>query len=179
MDAVERLLAEGGGDAVTMRAVAHEAGVSLRLVQYYGNTKDELLATTLDRLADKSVARWRSTPAPTALSAVETFLLEALPTDQASRDLHRVGVALEGLAITRPDIASSAYRRHLSGLADRLSENMRSDGSAQLEMRTLALEVMSIAHGLGTLLLVDEVTEHEAHTLIQDYLDRLGPRLMG
>src|SRR5690625_5731554 len=60
MEAVERLLARGGLNAVTMRAVAAEADVSLRLVQYYGSTKDELLSATLDRLADKSVERWRA-----------------------------------------------------------------------------------------------------------------------
>lgn len=60
MEAVERLLTRGGLNAVTMRAVADEADVSLRLVQYYGRTKDELLGATLDRLADQSVERWQA-----------------------------------------------------------------------------------------------------------------------
>ena len=43
LDAVDRLLGAGGVHAVTMRKVAAEAGVSLRLVQYYGTNKDTLL----------------------------------------------------------------------------------------------------------------------------------------
>ncbi|MGO1948800.1 MAG: TetR/AcrR family transcriptional regulator, partial [Mycobacteriaceae bacterium] len=59
LDAVDRLLGTGGIHAVTMRAVATEAGVSLRLVQYYGTDKDTLLTSALDRLSGRSVQRWR------------------------------------------------------------------------------------------------------------------------
>jgi AcrR family transcriptional regulator len=98
MEAVERLLARGGLNAVTMRAVAAEADVSLRLVQYYGSTKDELLSATLDRLADKSVERWRARTRrqgdESPLEVIKGFYDEALPTDRASQDFrHRHGRA--------------------------------------------------------------------------------------
>src|SRR5699024_5732087 len=86
MEAVERLLARGGLNAVTMRAVAAEADVSLRLVQYYGSTKDELLSATLDRLADKSVERWQARSRrqgyESPLEVIKAFYDEALPTDR-------------------------------------------------------------------------------------------------
>lgn len=177
MEAVERLLARGGVNAVTMRAVATEADVSLRLVQYYGSTKDELLGATLDRLADKSIRRWqaRADRRGPAFGVIGAFLDEALPTDRASRDLHRVGVSLEGLAITHPDVAGRAYRTHLRGLADHLADVL--DARGVPAARRLACEVMAIAHGVGTLLMADQLTEPEARSLLADYLDRLRPRL--
>lgn len=182
MEAVERLLARGGVNAVTMRAVAAEAGVSLRLVQYYGNTKDELLGATLDRLADKSIERWRARterqgPGGSAFEVINAFLDEALPTDRASREFHRVGVSLEDLAITHPDMAGRAYQKHLRGLADHLAEVLHSESVGRTTGRLLALEVMGLAHGVGTLLMADQLTERDAQSLIQDYLERLRPRL--
>lgn len=203
MGAVERLLARGGVDAVTMRAVASEAGVSLRLVQYYGRTKDDLLSSTLDRLADRSIERWRArsehqTASRPALDVVRTFLEEALPTDEASRGLHRVGVSLEALAITHPGTAGRAYQRHLDGLAAHLADTLRSNthrgnthrggthhsdthhSDTQLDAtsaRLLALEVMGLAHGVGTLLMAGLLGTQEAESLTADYLERLRPRL--
>ncbi|HLR85518.1 MAG TPA: TetR family transcriptional regulator [Nocardioidaceae bacterium] len=180
MEAVERLLARGGVNAVTMRAVAAEAGVSLRLVQYYGSTKDELLSATLDRLADKSVERWqararRQERREAPLEVIKAFFDEALPTDPASEDFHRVGVSLEALAITDPDIAGQAYQKHLSGLADHLAGILQSDDLKAIAARHLALEVMGLAHGVGTLLMAGQLSESDAQTLIRNYLARLEP----
>ncbi|WP_026917632.1 TetR/AcrR family transcriptional regulator [Gordonia shandongensis] len=181
MEAVERLLARGGINAVTMRAVAAEADVSLRLVQYYGSTKDELIGSTLDRLADQSVERWRDRSrqpgCESQLEIIKAFFDEALPTDSASRELHRVGVCMAGLAITDPGLAGRAYQRHLNGLADHLSGVLRSSGLSATTVRCLALEVMALAHGVGTLIMVGQLAEDDARTLIRNYLERLGPQL--
>ena len=83
LSATERLLGRGGVDAVTMRAVAAEAGVSLRLVQYYGQSKDELLTATLDRLAASSVQRWQRR------TAERTAGTSAIEGTRSARVLHR------------------------------------------------------------------------------------------
>ena len=181
MEAVERLLARGGLNAVTMRAVAAEADVSLRLVQYYGSTKDELLSATLDRLADKSVERWQARAqqrgSESPLEVIRAFLDEALPTDPASQGFHRLGVSMEALAITDPDTAGRAYQKHLSGLGDHLSGVLQSSDLGATTARYLALEVMGLAHGAGTLLMAGQLSETEAQTLVKNYLERLGPQL--
>lgn len=182
MEAVERLLARSGVNAVTMRSVAAEAGVSLRLVQYYGSTKDELLGATLDRLADKSVERWqararRQGGCESPLEIIKAFFNEALPTDSASEGFHRLGVSLEGLAITEPHMAGQAYQKHLSGLADHLAGVLQSDDLSATAARRIALEVMGLAHGVGTLLMAGQLCEVDAQALIQDYLERLRPQL--
>jgi AcrR family transcriptional regulator len=196
LDAVERLLGRGGLEAVTMREVAAEAGVSLRLVQYYGRSKDELLTAALERLADKSVRRWRARTAEqergqdqeqardrrprngSVLARVRAFLDEALPTDEAGRTLHRVGVSLELLTITRPSTAAESYRSHLDALADHLAGILRADPGVDTERaRRLASEVMALAHGLGSLLMAGRITRPAAEALLDDYVDRLGTAL--
>ena len=197
LDAVERLLGRGGLEAVTMREVAAEAGVSLRLVQYYGKSKDELLTAALERLADKSVRRWHArseehmSDGPdgrdgqggrpedrSALSRVRDFLDEALPTDEASRSFHRVGVSLELLTITRPSAAADAYRAHLDALADHLAGILRTDARIDADhARRLASEVMALAHGLGSLLMAGQLTRASAESLLDGYVDRLRDRL--
>ncbi|MFI6577971.1 TetR/AcrR family transcriptional regulator [Nocardiopsis sp. NPDC050513] len=181
LDAVERLLGREGLHAVTMRAVAAEAGVSLRLVQYYGESKERLLTAALDRLADRSLRRWRTRTsargAGDASEAVRAYFDEALPTDEDGRAFHRIGVSLELLAITRPDAATTAYQDHLRALADHLAEVVGADPRMDAaRARLIATEVMSLAHGLGSLLMAGNVTRAQAEEVVRGYLERLGPR---
>ncbi|CAM5734746.1 TetR family transcriptional regulator OS=Streptomyces alboniger OX=132473 GN=CP975_10770 PE=4 SV=1 [Streptomyces alboniger] len=52
-EALVRVAGRRGLHAVGMRDVAAEAGVSLRLVQYYFETKEKLLLYGLQRLAER------------------------------------------------------------------------------------------------------------------------------
>lgn len=182
--ATERLLGRGGVEAVTMRAVAAEAGVSLRLVQYYGQSKDELLTATLDRLAAKSVQRWQTRAAEPdgtgpAIGAIRAFVAEALPANEQSRAFHRVGVSLEMLAVTGTQAAGAAYRRHLEALADHLTGLLAAAGRTAGEAARLAREVMAFSHGLGTLVMAGISTADEADAIAAEYLDQLQRRLSG
>ncbi|OZE18709.1 TetR/AcrR family transcriptional regulator [Rhodococcus sp. 05-2254-5] len=174
LDAVERLLARGGLDAVTMRAAAAEAGVSLRLVQYYGNSKDELLHSALSRLSRRSVERWQHASADPNPS-IEEFLLEALPTDDASRSLHRVGVSLELLSITTESLVADAYRAHLTAIHDHLTDlcHTRSPGISGRRATDLATECMAFMHGLGSLVMAGHTTQQQARICITDFVARL------
>ncbi len=74
-EAVFRLAAARGADAVSLRDVAGEAGVSLGMVQHYFRSKDEMLLFALDHMRDGSPAgcgpvsgTWR-TPGPVTSSA--------------------------------------------------------------------------------------------------------------
>src|SRR5699024_1072751 len=154
MEAVERLLARGGLNAVTMRAVAAEADVSLRLVQYYGSTKDELLSATLDRLADKSVERWRARTRrqgdESPLEVIKGFYDEALPTDRAIACYHRIGDCMEGLALSGTDMAGQAYQRDLGGIEDLVSGVLVSGGLSATAARSRAIEVIALAHRVAS-----------------------------
>ena len=184
LSATERLLGRGGVDAVTMRAVAAEAGVSLRLVQYYGQSKDELLTATLDRLAASSVQRWQRrtaerTAGTSAIEAIRAFIAEALPTDEESSAFHRVGVSLEVLAVSGSQAAGAAYRRHLRALADHLADVVGTSGVSAVAAAQIAHEVMALSHGLGTLVMAGISTAEDATGVAEEYLTGLQSRLSG
>jgi len=182
LDAVETLLGRGGVEAVTMRGVAAEAGTSLRLVQYYGHTKDELLTAALHRMADQSIARWHAaTEGPaSAEQSIRAFLEESLPTDEPSRAFHRVGVSLEQLAISRPDAAARAYRRHLTAVQRQLADALRGDARVtETQAQRLAVEAMALGHGLGTMLMAEQVSPTEVEAVVSGHLARLTGELGG
>ena len=55
LDAALRLAAEHGPDALTMRAVAEEAGVPLGLTTYYFASRDDLIGQALERAAESEL----------------------------------------------------------------------------------------------------------------------------
>jgi DNA-binding transcriptional regulator YbjK len=57
LDAVLRILADVGADAVTHRRVAEEAGLPLASTTYYFESKEHLLTAALERAADRDIAR--------------------------------------------------------------------------------------------------------------------------
>src|SRR6516225_2293387 len=93
-DALLRTAAERGLHATGMREVAAEAGVSLRLVQYYFGTKEELLLAAMQHLAaqfgDRVLARInrvKETESPASpRDVIGAILTEALPVDDERRN---------------------------------------------------------------------------------------------
>ena len=68
LDAVLRIVAEVGTDAVTHRRVAEEAGLPLASTTYWFESKEHLLTAALERAADRDIERlneFRTDPAGT------------------------------------------------------------------------------------------------------------------
>src|SRR5437763_6511283 len=83
-DAVVRITLRGGLPAATFREVAAEARVSVRLVQYYFGTKDELMLVTQRHVAERSIQRLRKWVAETDGSPrawLRAFMGSFIPTD--------------------------------------------------------------------------------------------------
>jgi AcrR family transcriptional regulator len=88
-DALLRTAATRGLHATGMREVAAEAGVSLRLVQYYFGTKEELLLSAMQYLAarfsERAVARFKEASVSAGPAhprdVIAAILAEALPAD--------------------------------------------------------------------------------------------------
>ena len=90
-DAVVRITVKGGLASVTFREVAAEAGVSVRLVQYYFGTKDQLLLATQQHVAERSVARIRRLLAETNDRPRHVLLLTHGLGHMLGIDVHDVG----------------------------------------------------------------------------------------
>jgi AcrR family transcriptional regulator len=122
LDAVLELLSRGGISAVTIRAVAQEAGVGLGLVSYYYEDKTRLIGAALHRIHEQDLALVE--PDPTL--DPQTRLRAALHRVAAPRFLTTQYLSLRlqlwSLAQAHPDFeqiniqAQKRYRAKLSAL---------------------------------------------------------------
>ncbi len=182
-DAVVAVAAREGLHAVTIRAVAAEAGVSLRFVQYYFPTKTELLAGTLNHLETLSHRRWNHRLAglpdpPPARALIEAFCAEALPTDDASRAFHLVGTSYAVLAMTDPDLAQHPFVAGIDRLEHQLAQALsraqtRGEIPGDLDVTAEAIRLVMLTHGLGTSVLIGQHDPATALAVLTDHLDRL------
>ncbi|MFP3986422.1 TetR family transcriptional regulator C-terminal domain-containing protein [Streptomyces sp. E11-3] len=182
-DGVVRLAARDGLHAVTLRAVAAESGVSLRLVQYYFESKAQLMRATLEHLELQSHQRWEqrlahsSRPASTRL-LLEAFLAEALPNDEPSRAFHLVWTSYAVLAMTDPELAQQSFVDGPARLEQRLTDVIR-QAQAQgeldpgLDAHAEAARLLALNHGLGTSVMVGQRTAEQAGEVLRYHLDGL------
>src|ERR1700716_1225619 len=89
-EALWRVTRAEGLDAVSLRQVATEAGVSMGLIQHYFDSKDEMLIFARETISDRvgqritnRIAVLGETPEPSAL--VRAVLVEMLPLDEPRR----------------------------------------------------------------------------------------------
>lgn len=177
-DALVRVAARDGLHEVTMRSVAAEADVSLRLVQYYFQSKAQLLVGAVRQLEQRSNQRWSArladlTHPPPPRAVVEAFLAEALPTDEASRVFHLVGASYGVLAMTDAELAGQPFISGIDRLEEHLTEALtraRAAGelAAGTEPALEATRLVMLSHGLGTSVLVGQ-RDLEAARKVLDY----------
>ena len=180
-DGLVRVAAREGLHAVTMRAVAAEAGVSLRLVQYYFHSKAQLMHSALLHLEERSHQRWaermRARDGSTR-ELVAELLAEALPTDEASRAFHLVWTSFAALAMTDAELSAQPFvegpqrlEEQLTGLLTRAQENGELLASADPAIESARL--LALGHGLGTAVLVGQRTADSARTVLTYHLNAL------
>jgi len=104
-EAVCRLTASGGLAAATFREVAAEAGVSVRLVQYYFGSKGELMLATQRHVAERATARSLARVAAAGddpRASLRALLGSFIPDDAESRENMVLFVALNTAALVDP-----------------------------------------------------------------------------
>lgn len=84
LEALMRITRRDGWDAISLRKVAAEAGVSMGMVQHYFSTKDEMLRFAIEMMAEDTRQRIRRRVAglpqpPSPRLLVETVLTEMIP----------------------------------------------------------------------------------------------------
>lgn len=84
LEALMRITRRDGWDAISLRRVAAEAGVSMGMVQHYFSTKDEMLRFAIEMMAEDTRQRIRRRVAdlpqpPSPRLLVETVLTEMIP----------------------------------------------------------------------------------------------------
>src|SRR6202046_5462696 len=162
-DALLRTAATRGLHAAGMREVAAEAGVSLRLVQYYFGTKEELLLSAMQHLAtqfsERALARIRrikKTESPASpRDVIAAILTEALPADDERRTFTVLYTAYFALSLTDPALAISPLARNSSIVSDVIAAQLRAaqaaaDMPAGLDPDLEAISLLTMSAGLGT-----------------------------
>lgn len=180
--AVWRLASTSGLESVSLRQVAAEAGVSMRLVQYYFDTKDRMLVYALRHLNEVLERRVRSrlTGEPTAREIIRTALAELVPADEHGRMVSLVFIAFFVRALNDPAL-SEAFRgdgaNELAAYFASLIRESQAAGTspAGLDPEREAATLLAVANGMGPDVLVGTATAEEVLATLDYNLDRVFP----
>lgn len=175
MDAVVDVTVAGGLQAATFRTVAEQAGVSVRLVQYYFGDKAQLLSDTLTYIqldiAEIVATRTASLgDRPSARRVLETICEALLPLDERRRRAMLVFLAFGTAALTDEAMQGSGALRRGQGLADVFARQLRRVRADDDVDDDVLLLVMTIS-GLGNGLLAGDVTVDQSRRLLDRALD--------
>ena len=187
-DALLRTAAGRGLHATGMREVAAEAGVSVRLVQYYFGTKEELLLAAMHHLAARfsarAVARFRESkgsggPA-SPRDVIAAILAEALPADDERRTFAVLNAAYFALSLSDPALAISPLVKNSNAVIGVVAAQLRAaqaagETPANLDPDAEAFGLLAMAHGLVTSVLGGQSSAEEAQAVIDYHLRRLFP----
>ncbi|MEU3180724.1 TetR/AcrR family transcriptional regulator [Streptomyces sp. ZG43] len=181
-EALLRIADTEGLQSASMRAVAAEAGVSLRLVQYYFTTKQALLLDALARLGTQLQARMdrfvraAGTP-PTPRSTVTAILTSVLPTDAESRRITRTYAAYYTLVLGDPALEKQATAQPdlLEGFLTRQIRAAQETGEVAQERdpAMTAAGLLAMVNGLGSSVLGGQRTGDAALAVLAHHLDEL------
>ncbi|WP_197675848.1 TetR/AcrR family transcriptional regulator [Micromonospora auratinigra] len=180
--ALLRIAEQRGLQHASMREVAAAAEVSVRLVQYYFHTKDELLLAALGYLAEELGARVTrritelgSPPAPR--DVVAATLTAILPTDPESIRLTRTYAAFYSLVLAEPDLTrhGAPHPDLLEGfLANQLrAAQQAGDAHPDLDPELTAAALLALTNGLGSSVLGGQRDADAALRILTYQLDRL------
>jgi AcrR family transcriptional regulator len=168
-DALMRVAADQGLEAVSLRHVAAEAGVSTGMVQHWFGTKDEMMAFAMEVVRERNQARVTEavaalgdSPAPRDL--LRTIIGTLLPLDEESRADGRVALAFLAYTAVRPT-ASAVLREE--------TEQMAAFFGSLLPVPGRGLDLLALMEGLGVYLLGGQFTPAEARAVLDAQLDLL------
>jgi AcrR family transcriptional regulator len=187
-DALLRTAAARGLHATGMREVAAEAGVSLRLVQYYFGTKEELLLGAMQhlaaRFAERALARinrLKETESPVnPRDVIAAILTEAVPADDERRTFTVLYTAYFALSLTDPGLAIAPLVRNSGAVMDVVAAQLRAAQAAggtpaDLDPDLEAVSLLAMSAGLGHSVLAGQSSAGQAQAVIDYHLHRLFP----
>lgn len=162
-----RLVARGGIDGLTFRALASEAGVSVNQVQHYFGSKERLVAHTLrltsSEMASRIERRLASSQAQNGRERALVVLRAFIPDDARSRQLMRVYHAFAAAGVTDARLRGDEFFEAGRGLQDFLAAQLDDGASPETE----ALALISVVLGLSLSVLLDQIQVDEAEAALE------------
>lgn len=177
-EALLRVAGEHGLEAVSLRHVAAEAGVTSGMVQHYFRTKDEMMAFALEVVRERSEARL--TAAVTALGAdpsprqvLRTVVAEMLPVDEPRRADGRVALAFLAYTAVRPE-AAAPLRADTAAMLTFFADQIRACGPRPgIDPDRAATGLLALMEGLGVHLLGGHYRAETALAVLDAHLDAI------
>lgn len=181
-EAVCRLAGSHGLEAVSLRHVATEAGVSMGLVQHYFTTKDQMLLFAFQAMSERVEQRISEAvaalPHPqTVRSLLRALLVEMLPLGEHSRSEAPVWVAFLARAAVEPSLADllresgKALRDFVAGRISAAQEAGEAPTGLDPDRETAAL--LALVDGLMMHALIGEEPPGAALATLDYHLDRI------
>ena len=164
------VVAEGGLEAASIRAIAGRAGVAIGTVQHYFPTKDAMLRHAYRRIGEDLGARAeeRADAAATPREAIREVLLELLPLDARREAAVRISTAFAARALQAPALADE-LRDDLAELHEAMAALFALAGASDPEREArLAVAVVGglsepLLFGGGEFTPADAVAALDAH----------------
>jgi AcrR family transcriptional regulator len=181
-EAVWSLVARRGMEAVSLRAVAVEAGISMGLVQHYFKTKEDLLLFACQHMVDRAAEGIPEVFAPTADPAaaravIRSVCVRTLPLDAMARAGATVWLAFLSRAMVHPQLGTY-MREAWSGTHEFVAGQLRlarehGRVAADLDPDGEAVALLSAVDGLVAHLVIGHYTGAQALAVVDDHLERL------
>jgi AcrR family transcriptional regulator len=183
--ALLRVAATRGLHQAGLREVAAEAGLSVRLIQYYFGTKEQLLLYATHRLAaglsDRVLARVRAAGDGGPRAIIEAILSEALPDDEDSRMFHVIWTSYLALSLTDAALDMGPLVRDADAVGEVIAAQLRAAQAAGrapagLDAALEATSLLALSAGLSNSVLVGGLDPAQATAVLRYQLDRLLPQ---
>ncbi|MCS7477727.1 TetR/AcrR family transcriptional regulator [Umezawaea endophytica] len=171
-EALWRLVAANGMEAVSLRQVAAGAGVSMGMVQHYFTDKEEMVLFALSSLTEQVGRRVGEALADQddPLQRVRAVLVQTLPLDDERRLEARVAVTFLARAPVDEKIAAHLRSGYAEGHAY-LVEQLRAAGVPDAEQE--AFRLVALTDGLTAHTLAGHHAPAEALAVLDEHLARL------
>lgn len=178
--ALMRVAAAQGLEAVSLRHVATEAGVTSGMVQHYFPSKDAMMAFAMRSAGERYEARMDRAVAglgddPSARDVVGAMLSSLLPLDESQRADARVALAFHSYAAVRRraaqglDADNARLRDFITGL---ITQSWTTDGtSGAVDPAAAATALLAVAEGLGVQVLSAGLSPEAAVAALRAQLD--------
>lgn len=180
--AIWTIIALRGLNAVTLRSVAAEAGVSMGTVQHYFRTKDQMILFACQHMVDLAQAGAsslleKSHHPDEPESIIRAVMHQTLPVDEQQRFGSAVWLAFVAHAIVDDELAE-IIRHAWSGMHEILANQLRAAQqfgkvSDDVDIEREALSLATVADGLVQHAVVGQISADDALAVIDHHLNRL------
>jgi AcrR family transcriptional regulator len=176
-DALLRLTRRDGWEAVSMRHVAAEAGVSVGMLQHHFASKDDLLRFAMDMIGERYgrqlVEQVTALPEPRDPRRIADIVVNSLiPFDGGGEAEVQAAAAFLGRAMLHPEIASDLVTAG-ARLTAYLADQIRTARPTAAHPGTDAAALLALADGLIAHLLTGRITGDVARTIVRRQLDHV------